>query len=217
MSSRTTQNLGRLSKAILVEDYGFQTGVKFPFFLYLQTDDQHALCVSISPWTKGRQQRAGFNFGIARRDNNELRQRVMQPDWETWNSVVFERGIGDFHPKVGDAHFLPATHTAADIADWLGTHIPILVEHCANLPFIKQKLEEYKSQNFDQAVGPLTVEAMLDGWTNEAETEIMESYWLKSVAEATNTGHQARMQDMVDLIRSWIDEHPDGVERDLTS
>ena len=210
-----SQNLGREAFSQLVEKHGFTGDAPN---LFKQVDSQHAFCVRISRWD-GRPEGGDNSFvlglGVARRDNNQLRD-VLLPGWGDWGKTLIETSP-PFIEECPRPNFSYMLNSIEEIGQWADLWIPRLVDETTNLPFIKAKLDEYKT-DIGFTIFPRLVEAMLDGWNDEAEEEFMDGHFLRQLGEDwKDDPDRSIRQGRLDRVREWIAEHPDGIERELTS
>ena len=211
MPNPPARHLGKDALRILTTQFGFEGK---PHALHRQVDDQHSIFITIDPWRpRKKDSSARLIIGIARKDNNELRRTMLQPEWETWDKTVVQKRP-PFIEGSPPTLFSNVTKRELGLQEWLDTYMPRLFDECANLPFIKAQLEQQKDDK-DFTIRPRMFEEMLDGWTNEAEVEFLDSFFIPRL-HAVDGPERTKRQAQIDRIRAWIAEHPDGIERELT-
>jgi|GEM_PF-6497180 len=133
-------NVGLRMARLLLERFGFQEA-GIPGRFRKITDSQHAVIVSVTPWDefgRGGGSRAQPEFGIARRDINEL-----------WGELLTNPSITPLHPTMesGAHRFLgqPRAMWGSDTSEneivaWLDQWVPRLVAEVPSLPFLQRYL-----------------------------------------------------------------------------
>ena len=103
-----------------------------------------------------------------------------------------------------------------DIAGWLNRTVPRLVE-LTNYRYIADTLARHgaAAPGLDRTRFPRMTEALLGGWNDSHEEEFL----VPMVAQLDETWKSdpggLERRGKIDRVRAWIEQHPDGVEREL--
>ena len=207
-------NVGLELQELLFTEHGFEQGHSGGLFLR-RMDAQHGVVIKASRWTAagGGDRKLGVLIGFARRDNNLLWRDLINERVNEWRTTV------DVLDPVGTGYknFIGTDGLRPDIAGWLNKTVPRLVE-LANYRYISDTLAEqgvaYEGR-LDPTRFPRMMEALLGGWNDAHEEEFL----APMVAQLDETWKSdpdgSERRGKIDRVRAWIEQHPDGVEREL--
>lgn len=187
-------------------------------------DAEHAVGIFLSPWQKapptgGR--RVTVAFSVSRQDISRLQAKLRGHPDGSWSWAASEP-----RPFFGQSEGVWASGDDRDeIESWIDAWVPTLVSEAPSLGFIEAWWEHTRppAEDADQTgiwfgryQWPRICNQLLWGWTAEAETELLEPY--VKITERFGPEHRlyARRTEIVERVRSWIAEHPDGIDRQLT-
>ncbi len=200
----------------LVERFGFSE--MEPGVYMFEVDAQHSAKVLVSPWNGRRRNLARVQQAVIRRDVNDLRRELLQPDLPVWASSISNSRPRPHFFGEDDPRFDYKFHTPEFVQERLDEAIPRLLSEACTFEFFSDYLlkcwNDPKNRQTSQAQMFMT--ALLDGWSEEAEQEFLAPMVRSLDKDWDDESKKAWQQGRVDRVRAWIAEHPDGVERELT-
>jgi len=207
-------NVGLELRDLLFTDHGFEQGHRASSFLR-RVDAQHGVVIRADRWTAagGGDVSLGVLIGFARRDNNQLWNQLLDERVHEWRTTV------DVLDPVGTGlkSFIGVGGLRPDISGWLNRTVPRLLE-LANYRYIADTLAEQRVEyqgRLDPTVFPRMMEALMGGWNDACEEEFL----APMVAQLDETWKSdpdgSIRRGKIDRVRAWIEQHPDGVEREL--
>ena len=207
-------NVGLELRDLLFAEHGFEQGHRDGSFLR-RVDSQHGLVIRASRWAAagGGDVSLGVLIGFARRDNNQLWNQLLDErvhEWRTTVSVLDPVGTGY-------KSFIVVDGLRPDIAGWLNETVPRLVE-LTNYRYIADALAEQREAyegRLDPTLFPRMMEALMGGWNDAREEEFL-APMVAQLDEMWKSDPDGSMRrGKIDRVRAWIEQHPDGVEREL--
>lgn len=179
---------------------------------------QHSAVVLVGPNYGERTNEARISLGVSRRDVNELWHELVDTGLPLWRATILNGPEPHFWGEP-DPFFTYLLHTPEDVQDWMGEHIPRLVSEVCNFGFITAKFSEAVGSHPDDGQYfrlwyPRLVNAMLDGWTDEAEQEFIAPMIARLDEDWDSDPDKSIRQGRIDKIRAWIAENPGGIERE---
>jgi len=212
-------NVGRFIGDELVERFGFSEDAEYGGVYRRIMDSQHAVSVRMGGWDclpGGGTPIPLPDFGVSRRDINELWHDLLNPRVKKWVDTV--SGSLHFFGRPQDS--FNYKDTPQTVREWTDEWIPRLIDEVPHLSFVEAQMalkakHEYQSTRNSVQV-PRMMTALMAGWTEAAEAEFMTPL-LVQLGETWDTDLDRSMrQGKIDRVRAWISEHPDGIERELT-
>lgn len=227
MVARGERNVGWEVANRLLDVHGFEQGTDLsPGEFRRIVDSQHAATVTFEKWDEkgGGALTARFELGVARRDINELWRDLLQEGWSIWWPTLRERHpwfFNDGRPHSGMSYLTwsggPRTYSEDEVAHWVDTYIPRLLDEAMSLSFVREHLAKYQTgKNVDQTRLPRIMNALLDGeWTEEADAELLGRLRLRIEKNPPGTDNHALAVRQLAAVEKWLAEHPDGIDREL--
>lgn len=212
-------NIGRYIGEELIERFGFEEDPESSGGSYRRiVNSQHAVVATIGGWSKipgGGTTIPMPKFGVARRDINELWHFLIPRLRGPWGSTVAEQPWFFGREPVSFIW----TDTPGEVSGWLDDVIPRLVAEAPHWSFVKAHMELTAAlptpASRMKARFPRMMTSLMEGWTDAAEEEFMLPM-LAQLDEPWDSDPDGSMRRAkIARIRSWIEEHPDGVEREL--
>lgn len=212
-------NIGRFIGDDLIERFGFEADPDASGGVYRRIiDSENAVEVLIDGWSRvpgGGTPMPRPIFGVARRDINELWHELLDERMRPWAATVSEQ------PWFFDRERMSFRYSSspADVSGWLDDVIPQLVARAPHWSFVKAHME--LSAALPTKAGRMKVQfprmmtALMEGWNDAAEEEFLSPMiaQLDEIWDLDPDGSMRRAK--IERIRAWIEEHPDGVEREM--
>ncbi|MEM7095242.1 MAG: hypothetical protein AAF567_19745 [Actinomycetota bacterium] len=206
----------------LVGVYGFVPAAKkWAGLFHREMDAQHTVSASLSPYTRsapGGGARVSVDFWVSRLDIMSLQKQVfdnvVMPRW--WTIAEPARFFGQ--PRGGWAS-MSVLEDRSPIYEWLDEWVPRLVEEGPSLSFIESWWARpigRERSGWSHRYGDRWVcNQMLCGWSDEAERELLGPFEELIASTDRESTEHAMYTAQLERVRRWIDEHPDGIEREL--
>lgn len=229
MTAMKERDIGFEMSGRLVNEHGFEQDHTWRGRFRKIVDAEHAAVVTFSSWREpgGGAGRGVPIFGVARSDINLLEDQLLDRKVKgQWRATIEERGKAFFvaHGRpLGGFTDIASDRTHAyseqEIVDWVDTWVPRLVEDATSLPWLRGKLAEYHEafQRLpgDQTKNPRMMNKLLDGrWTQADDEELFGP--LRAVIEKfPDDEKRVSWLAQIQRVHDWVDEHPNGVKREL--
>ncbi|MEM7094424.1 MAG: hypothetical protein AAF567_15590 [Actinomycetota bacterium] len=218
-------NIGLDVAEHLLEVYGFVPAAqKWAGLFHREIDAQHTVSVNLSPFQTrppGGGSQVSVDFWVSRLDVMSLQKQVfdnvVMPRWWT----IME-GFRFFDQPPGIWSFMSVAEDRAPMFAWLDVWVPRLVEEGPSLPFIESNFERYRvaagpdGYGWSPQFGDRWVcNQMLWGWSDDAERELLGPFEELIASTDRESIQHATYTAQLERIRRWVDQHPDGIEREL--
>ena len=200
---------------MLIEQYGFENTERYDVFRKI-VDSQHAMIIEdrSSEATKSTNHSSvHLRFELARRDINEMWRDMINDNIGPWRATI-PVDLLLFDPLT-EAMISSGALDQDGVKAYFETYMPQF-ESLANLAGVNKAIDAIANHPKQQGRERVArhMQAMLNGWTDADEEEFHAPGDRFMEANPDHSAYQVWEQRLT-ATRSWLAEHPNGIEREL--